>query len=366
MLVDLFDFELPKSNIALRPLDDRAASKLLMVDPSGAPVLSDHAFHQLTSLLQPGDLLVANDTRVIPSRLRGIRKADRGTAHIEVTLHMRLDPSRWLAFARPAKRLHVGDRINFSGEWAGGGNACFSGNLDALVEARGDAGEVTLAFDFAGSVLDDAIAAIGEMPLPPYIAGRRPTDKQDATDYQTVYAKHEGAVAAPTAGLHFTPELITDLRSAKIDICYLTLHVGAGTFLPIKVDDTDNHKMHAERGEISQELADQINETRKNGGRIVAVGTTSLRLLESAADKTGTIHPFSGPTDIFITPGYKFRAVDVLITNFHLPRSTLFMLVSAFSGTNCMKAAYNHAIESDYRFYSYGDACLIFPEKDPS
>ncbi|MBL4757894.1 MAG: tRNA preQ1(34) S-adenosylmethionine ribosyltransferase-isomerase QueA, partial [Rhizobiales bacterium] len=214
----------------------------------------------------------------------------------------------------------------------------------------------------AGSVLDDAIAAIGEMPLPPYIAGRRPTDKQDATDYQTVYAKHEGAVAAPTAGLHFTPELITDLRNAKIDICYLTLHVGAGTFLPIKVDDTDNHKMHAERGEISQELADQINETRKNGGRIVAVGTTSLRLLESAADETGTIHPFSGATDIFITPGYKFRAVDVLITNFHLPRSTLFMLVSAFSGTNCMKAAYNHAIESDYRFYSYGDACLLLPD----
>ena len=355
MRVGLFDFELPQSRIALRPLDDRASSKLLTVDPSGTPVLSDHAFRDLPKLLRSGDLLVANNTRVIPARLQGVRNDARGLASIEVTLHMRLDQSRWLAFARPAKRLRVGDRISFASE----GTVCLAGNLDANVEAKGEGGEVTLAFDFAGSVLDNAIAEAGEMPLPPYIAGKRATDKHDETDYQTVFADTDGAVAAPTAGLHFTPELIADIESAGIEIRYLTLHVGAGTFLPVKVDDTTQHKMHAEWGEISRNLAVRINETRRAGGRIVAVGTTSLRLIESATDDNGITTAYAGTTDIFITPGYQFRGIDMLVTNFHLPRSTLFMLVSAFSGIDCMKDAYKHAINTGYRFYSYGDACLL-------
>ncbi len=359
MRVDLFDFELPPSSIALRPPDDRASSRLLCVDPDGSPGLADHVFRDLSRLLRPGDLLVANDTRVIPARLRGVRHGERGSANIEVTLHMRLDPCRWRAFARPAKRLRVGDRVRF----AGTGAACFAGNLDAGIEARGEGGEVTLAFDFSGSVLDDAIAAAGEMPLPPYIAGKRATDKRDEADYQTVYAARDGAVAAPTAGLHFTPELIEDLARAGIDTGYLTLHVGAGTFLPVKADDTADHRMHSEWGEISQNLADRLNNTRQAGGRIVAVGTTALRLIESATDKTGTTGAFSGTTDIFMTPGYRFRGVDLLVTNFHLPRSTLFMLVSAFSGLECMKEVYRYAVEEGYRFYSYGDACLLSPAK---
>lgn len=359
MRVDLFDFELPPSCIALRPPEDRASSKLLCVDPNRSPGLTDHIFGDLSDLLKPGDLLIANDTRVIPARLRGVRHAERGSANIEFTLHMRLDSSRWRAFARPAKRLQVGDRIRFSGS----GTACFADNLDAFVDSRGEGGEITLAFDFSGSVLDAAIAAAGEMPLPPYIAGKRATDKRDEVDYQTVYAARDGAVAAPTAGLHFTPELINNIERAGIEIGYLTLHVGAGTFLPVKAEDTADHKMHSEWGEISQSLADKINKTRQAGGRIVAVGTTALRLIESATNETGTTSAFSGTTDIFMTPGYKFRGVDMLITNFHLPRSTLFMLVSAFSGLDCMKAAYQYAVEEGYRFYSYGDACLLSPAK---
>jgi len=359
MRVDRFDFELPQSSIALRPVGGRASSRLLCVDPGGSPVLSDHIFRDLSSLLREGDLLVANDTRVIPARLRGVRIAERGSANIEITLHMRLAPSRWCAFARPAKRLQVGDRIRFSGA----GAVCLAGNLDAGVEARGEGGEVTLAFDFSGSVLDDAIAAAGEMPLPPYIAAKRAIDARDETDYQTVYAAKDGAVAAPTAGLHFTPELIADLEQRGIGIGYLTLHVGAGTFLPVKADDTADHKMHSEWGEIDRHLADRINTTRAAGGRIVAVGTTSLRLIESATHKPGITDAFSGTTDIFISPGYQFRGVDMLVTNFHLPRSTLFMLVSAFSGVKCMKEAYRHAIDEGYRFYSYGDACLLSPAK---
>jgi S-adenosylmethionine:tRNA ribosyltransferase-isomerase len=359
MRVDLFDFELPASSIALRPSEDRASSRLLCIDPGGSPVLTGHVFRDLSRLLKPGDLMIANDTRVIPARLRGVRHAERGLANIEVTLHMRLDPSRWRAFARPAKRLQVGDRIRFAGESA----VCLAGNLDAIVEARGEGGEVTLAFDFSGNVLDDAIATAGEMPLPPYIAGKRATDRRDEADYQTVYATKDGAVAAPTAGLHFTLELIDDLRHAGIDTSYLTLHVGAGTFLPVKVDDTADHQMHSEWGEISQNLADKINKTRQAGGRIVAVGTTALRLIESATNETGTTRAFSGTTDIFMTPGYEFRGVDLLVTNFHLPRSTLFMLVAAFSGLECMKDAYQYAVEEGYRFYSYGDACLLSPAK---
>jgi S-adenosylmethionine:tRNA ribosyltransferase-isomerase len=354
MKVDLFDFDLPDERIALRPAEPRDSSRLLVVRPDGA--LADRTVRDLPGLLRPGDALVFNDTKVIPAQLRGIRRRGEASAHIDATLHMRVAPDRWLAFLRPGKRVVEGDRISFGHD----GNACFLGVLDATVVEKREAGEALLAFDLSGAFLDEALHAVGHIPLPPYIASKRDDDARDLTDYQTVYAREEGAVAAPTAGLHFTPELFAALNSAGIERHFVTLHVGAGTFLPVKADDTADHKMHAETGTVSAETAAALNAVHARRGRIVAVGTTSLRLLESATDEQGHMGAWSGATSIFITPGYRFRAVDVLMTNFHLPRSTLFMLVSAFSGLDTMRAAYAHAIENGYRFYSYGDAGLLF------
>jgi S-adenosylmethionine:tRNA ribosyltransferase-isomerase len=358
MRTDLFDFELPPGSIALRPASPRDSAKMLVVQPDG--VLRDGIIGNLPGWLEAGDQLVVNDTKVISAQLKGRRIGRDTEPKIEATLIKRLDGSRWQALVRPAKKLSPGDVIRFGNE----GRVCLLGHLDAEVEAKGEDGEVTLSFSFHGPTLDQAIADLGSPPLPPYIASKRAPDERDASDYQTMFAESEGAVAAPTAGLHFTPALEAALRQRGVGIIRLTLHVGAGTFLPVKVDDTDAHRMHAEWGSISRGSADALNAARANGGRIVAVGTTSLRLLESAAAADGTIEPFEGDTAIFITPGYRFRAVDILLTNFHLPRSTLFMLVSAFSGLDTMKRAYAHAIAAGYRFYSYGDACLLFRAPD--
>ncbi|MCK5576375.1 MAG: tRNA preQ1(34) S-adenosylmethionine ribosyltransferase-isomerase QueA [Sphingomonadales bacterium] len=341
MLVSDFDFELPKERIALYPAEPRDSARMLVVGEGGH--MADEGVRDLLSHLRSGDVLVMNDTRVIPARLKG----KRGEAKIEVTLHKRIDNSTWAVFARPAKKLRVGDEVNFDGL------------LADVVEKR-DAGEVILRFQ-----TDDAMSAIegvGEMPLPPYIASQRIEGNEDKATYQTVYAREKGAVAAPTAGLHFTPELLEAIRAKGVEIVFLTLHVGAGTFLPVKVDDVKDHKMHAEWGEITPDNAEKLNKARSQGRRIVAVGTTSLRLLESAASDDGVVHPFKDETAIFITPGYRFKAVDLLMTNFHLPKSTLFMLVSAFAGADEMKAAYGHAIDNGYRFYSYGDASLLYPK----
>jgi len=361
MRTDLFDFELPPERIALRPLAPRDAARLLVVRPAGAPPFSDQIVSDLPGLLRPGDVLVVNDSKVIPARLAG-RRIGRGAAEpaIEATLHQRLDGARWLAFVKPGKRLAVGDVVRFGSE----GEVCFLGELDATVEAKGEGGEVTLAFAFHGAVLDQAIEERGAMPLPPYIAARRQADARDREDYQTMFAKQEGAVAAPTAGLHFTAELVAALAARGIALHRVTLHVGAGTFLPVKSADTADHRMHAERGSVGRATADALNAARRAGGRLVAVGSTSLRLIESASAEDGTIHPFEGETAMFITPGYRFRAVDVMMTNFHLPRSTLFMLVSAFCGLEVMQRAYAHAVAMGYRFYSYGDACLLFRALD--
>jgi S-adenosylmethionine:tRNA ribosyltransferase-isomerase len=354
--VDLFDFDLPDERIALRPARPRDAARLLVVKPRGP--FGDRHVGDLPGLLRAGDMLVLNNTKVIPAELRGERVRDGAAAGIGATLIKRIDPSRWQALVRGAKKLGPGDRVRFG---APNDAACLIAGLDATVEAKGEAGEVTLAFDLAGPPLDEAIAAIGHMPLPPYIAGKRAEDAEDRRDYQTVYATQEGAVAAPTAGLHFTDALFARLKDAGIGWRTLTLHVGAGTFLPVKAEDTAAHAMHAEWGTIPAETADALNAARVAGGRIVALGTTSLRLLESATGEDGKIQPFAGETSIFITPGYRFRAVDSLMTNFHLPRSTLFMLVSAFAGRERMRAAYAHAIATGYRFYSYGDASLLWP-----
>jgi S-adenosylmethionine:tRNA ribosyltransferase-isomerase len=357
MRTDLFDFELPAERIALRPAAPRDAARLLVVRPGAAPVLDDRSVRDLPQLLRPGDALVVNDSKVIPARLSG-RRIGRGEAEpaIEATLHQRLDGARWRAFVKPAKRLAPGDVVRFGTE----GKVCFLGQLDATVEDKGEGGEVTLAFAFHGAVLDQALEERGTMPLPPYIAARRETDERDRVDYQTMFAQQEGAVAAPTAGLHFTPELVAVLQARDIALHRVTLHVGAGTFLPVKAADTADHRMHGERGSVSAETAAALNGVRRAGGRVVAVGSTSLRLLESAAGEDGMIRPFAGETAMFITPGYRFRDVDVMMTNFHLPRSTLFMLVAAFCGLEVMRAAYAHAIAGGYRFYSYGDACLLF------
>jgi S-adenosylmethionine:tRNA ribosyltransferase-isomerase len=352
--VDLFDFELPEDRIALRPAEPRDAARLLVVRP-GNP-FDNRGVRDLPELLLPGDVLVFNDTKVIPAQLKGIRQRGEAVAQVDATLHMRTAPDRWLAFLRPAKRVAAGDRIRFGHE----GSACFLGALDATVVEKGEAGEALLAFDMSGAVLDEALHAVGHIPLPPYIASKRPDDERDRVDYQTIYARDEGAVAAPTAGLHFTPELFAALDKRGIERRFVTLHVGAGTFLPVKADDTKDHRMHAEVRHISEETASALNASRARGGRIIAVGTTSLRLLESAAREDGKIEPWFGPTDIFITPGYRFRTADALMTNFHLPRSTLFMLVSAFAGLETMHAAYRYAVERGYRFYSYGDASLLF------
>jgi S-adenosylmethionine:tRNA ribosyltransferase-isomerase len=354
MRTDLFDFELPSERIALRPVRPRDSARLLAVGSDGS--LRDSVVSELPGWLKAGDQLVVNDTKVIAAQLSGRRIGRATEPKIEATLIKRLDGSRWQALARPARKLAEGDVIRFGNE----GKVCLLGHLDAEVEAKGAEGEVTLSFSFHGPALDQAISDLGATPLPPYIASKRTPDERDAADYQTMFAANEGAVAAPTAGLHFTPALEAALRARGVEINRLTLHVGAGTFLPVKVEDTAEHRMHAEWGTVSAETARKLNEARARGGRIVAVGTTSLRLLESAAHDDGTIQPFAGETSIFITPGYRFRAVDILLSNFHLPRSTLFMLVSAFSGLDAMKQAYSHAIASSYRFYSYGDACLLF------
>lgn len=356
MRVDLFDFDLPEERIALRPARPRDAARLLVVAPGGR--FEDRVVRDLPEILRPGDVLVLNDTKVIAAELHGERLRDGNMARVSATLIERLGPSRWLALAKPGKRLSPGDHIRFG---AVNDNACLVAGVDARVEGKGDDGTVTLAFDFAGPILDEAVDALGHMPLPPYIAGRRAEDEADRTDYQTVFAREEGAVAAPTAGLHFTDDLFAGLAAKGIDRHMVTLHVGAGTFLPVKSDDTADHKMHAEFGHVSAATADALNAARARGGRVVAVGTTSLRLLESAVDDAGVIRPFAGSTALFIVPGFRFRAVDLLITNFHLPRSTLFMLVAAFAGRETMLSAYSHAINSGYRFYSYGDASLLFP-----
>lgn len=349
MRVDDFDFELPQERIALRPVKPGDQARLLEVQPSGSS-LSDHKVEDLTRLLKAGDVLVFNDTRVIPARLTGVR-IGRGdtTPGIEVTLHKRIDEKQWLAFAKPGRKVIEGDVIAFGAEQS----------LKANVLNKGEGGEITLSFEVSQNGFEADLAEVGVMPLPPYIASKRAPDENDLTDYQTMFAAKPGAVAAPTAGLHFTDRLMNALADMGVGREIVTLHVGAGTFLPVKVDDTDNHKMHAEWGEVTEETAERLNAARKAGGRVIAVGTTSLRLLESAAGEDKIIRPFSGDTDIFITPGYRFRAVDQLITNFHLPRSTLFMLVSAFSGLETMKKAYAHAIKNNYRFYSYGDASLL-------
>ena len=351
MKVDAFDFELPPERIALRPAVPREQAKLLVVTPADG--LGDHVVADLPQILRAGDVLVFNNTKVIPASLEGVRLNRHGTTpKISILLHQRLDQNRWKAFAKPAKKLEKSDQVRF-GE-----------KLDAEIEAKGDAGEITLRFALSGPELDAAIAETGTMPLPPYIGGKRAQDEQDRKDYQTIYAEKEGAVAAPTAGLHFTPNLMAKLDEAGIQREFVTLHVGAGTFLPVKADDTRDHKMHSEWGEVSADIAARLNQAKADGRRVIAVGTTSLRLLESAALATGALQGFSGATDIFITPGFKFKAIDGLMTNFHLPRSTLFMLVSAFSGLETMQSAYAHAIAQNYRFYSYGDASLLWPAHD--
>ena len=329
-----FDFDLPDDRIALRPARPRDSARLLVVSPDQA--LRDLAVADLPGELRAGDVLVLNDTRVIPARLTGVRLRDESRVAVEATLHRRLSSSRWTAFMRPGKRLAEGDRIVF-GESSD--RACLLGALDATVTGKGEGGEVTLSFDLAGPDLDAAIAERGEMPLPPYIAAKRAEDEQDRADYQTVYAEEDGSVAAPTAGLHFTPELFARLKARGVTTEFVTLHVGAGTFLPVKTEAVAEHRMHPEWGEVDAATAERVNAVRRAGGRIVCVGTTSLRLLESATGEDGVVRPFEGETAIFITPGYRFRAADGLMTNFHLPRSTLFMLVSAFAGLDAMKQA---------------------------
>ncbi|MEL7542527.1 MAG: tRNA preQ1(34) S-adenosylmethionine ribosyltransferase-isomerase QueA [Pseudomonadota bacterium] len=356
MDVDLFDFELPEERIALRPAEPREAARLLCVPvhvPGGCGAFDDRRIEDLPDLLTPGDVLVVNDTRVIAGALEGTRQRGDATARITANLLHRVDGRTWAVLLRPAKKVAIGETIAFSR----------TGEADAAVEAqvieKSDGGLVTLMFEDDGDALDRAMERIGHMPLPPYIARKRPQDSHDRDDYQTMFARERGAVAAPTAGLHFTPELLDALAARGITRETVTLHVGGGTFLPVKAADTDAHVMHAEWGHIETGVADRLNRARREGRRIVAIGTTSLRLLESAVGADGLMHAFRGETDIFMTPGYAFKAVDVLLTNFHLPRSTLFMLVAAFSGLARMKQAYAHAIASDYRFYSYGDACLL-------
>ncbi len=344
MRVDLFDFDLPPENIALRPASPRDSARLLAAaGPSG---IEDRTVRDLPSLLRAGDMLVFNDTRVIPAQLEG----RRGEARIGATLHKRIGLRQWQAFLRNAKRVREGDRIEFGA------------GVTAIAGARDEDGGVTLEFEGEEPV-EILLERAGTMPLPPYIASKRPTDEQDRSDYQTMFAREDGAVAAPTAALHFTPELMDAIAAAGVLTQTLTLHVGAGTFLPVKAQDTDDHRMHAEWGRIDAAAADRLNAARAAGGRLIAVGTTSLRLLESAAGEDGVIRPFADETRIFITPGYRFRAVDGLMTNFHLPKSTLFMLVSALMGRERMQAIYAHAIAQGYRFYSYGDSSLLLPEK---
>ena len=349
-----FDFDLPEDRIALRPAAPRDAARMLRVGAGG--VLADLTVADLPGELRAGDVLVVNDTRVIPARLKGRRVREASNIAVEATLHRRLSPSRWAAFMRPGKKLAPGDRVTF-GETSD--RACLLGALDATVVEKGEGGEVVLAFDLSGPDLDAAIYERGEMPLPPYIAAKRAQDDRDRSDYQTVYARADGSVAAPTAGLHFTPDLLARLAARGVTIHYVTLHVGAGTFLPVKTDDVAAHRMHPEYGEVSAGTAQALNAARAAGGRSWAVGTTSVRTLESAADASGVLHAGSADTRIFLRPPYEFRATDRIITNFHLPRSTLIMLVAAFAGYDLTMRAYRDAVAEGYRFYSYGDAMVI-------
>jgi len=342
MKTDLFDFNLPPERIATRPVNPRDSARMLVVNHQD---INDSHVLNLPDFLDEGDVMVFNNTRVIPARLQGTR----GEASIEITLHKAAGDNLWWVFARPGKKLRKDDRVIFANDFS------------AIVKEKLPTGEIQLQFE--SNNLFDCLNRYGSMPLPPYM--RRSAQADDKQNYQTVYAQRDGAVAAPTAGLHFTGNLLEALRKKKIKQVFVTLHVGAGTFLPVKAEDTKDHKMHSEYAEITQEAANIINEAKQSGKRIVAVGTTSLRTLESAADENGRLHSFSGETDIFITPGYKFRIVDMLMTNFHLPRSTLFMLVSAFSGLETMQKAYEHAIAQHYRFYSYGDACLLYRQNFP-
>jgi S-adenosylmethionine:tRNA ribosyltransferase-isomerase len=346
MKLSEFDFDLPETHIALRPVTPRDAARLLLVEAGGA--LSDLCVRDLPDLLEPGDALVFNDTRVIPARLSGERVRGEHVTAVEATLLKRLDGARWTALMKPGRRLAPGDTLRFGGD------------LTGVVESKSDEGQVTVAFDLSGADLDAAIATQGHMPLPPYIAAKRAEDARDHEDYQTVYARVKGSVAAPTAGLHFTPSLLDALAARGVSAHFVTLHVGAGTFLPVKTDDVSDHRMHPEWGEVSAATAQALNTVKAAGRRIVCVGTTALRLIESATLEDGVVAPFADETSIFITPGYRFRAADGLMTNFHLPRSTLFMLVSAFAGRETMKRAYAHAINTGYRFYSYGDASLLW------
>jgi S-adenosylmethionine:tRNA ribosyltransferase-isomerase len=357
MLVSDFDFDLPEHLIALHPAEPRDSARLLLVDPKDG--LADHHIPDLLWLLRDGDVLVVNDTRVLPAELRGTRIRGENRAGVSFNLHKRVDAHTWRAFARPAKKLALLDELQL-----GNGN---SDELKARVAGKGDTGEVTLEFELGGARLDEAIKSHGAMPLPPYIGAKRGVEERDLVDYQTVYAANDGAVAAPTAGLHFTQSLLQQLSDKGVTIERVTLHVGAGTFLPMKAENTEDHVMHAEWGELTQATVERINAKRAVGGRVIAVGTTSLRLLETASRATGTLQPFIGDTDIFITPGFRFHTVDALMTNFHLPKSTLFMLVSAFAGMDAMKNAYAHAIREGYRFYSYGDSSLLLrAEQDES
>jgi S-adenosylmethionine:tRNA ribosyltransferase-isomerase len=344
MDVSLFDFDLPEELIALRPAVPRDSARMLVVWPNGR--LEHRHVRDLPDYLKAGDALLLNDTKVIPARLHGTRVRAGGPAKIEVLLHRRLSEDRYSVLARPARKLAVGDILAF-------------GDLKAEVTVRGEGGQAEICFGLSGAALDDAVASLGEMPLPPYIAGRRQADTRDRSDYQTTFAREKGSVAAPTAGLHFTPELFAALERKEVASETVTLHVGLGTFLPVTGQDTSQHRMHAEHATLGPAVAARLNAVHGQGGRIAAIGTTSLRTLESAATLDGLIHPFEGDTDIFITPGYRFKAADLLLTNFHLPRSTLFMLVSAFMGLDLMRAAYAQAVTQGYRFYSYGDACLL-------
>ena len=360
MRVSDFDFDLPEKLIALHPAEPRDSARLLVVDPKVG--LSDRHIPDLLWLLKPGDVLVVNDTRVLPAELKGTRIRGENRANVSFNLHKRVDAHTWRAFARPAKKLAILDHLEL-----GNGQA---DALTARVAGKGETGEVTLEFTLGGAQLDEAIKSHGAMPLPPYIGAKRGVEERDLVDYQTVYAAEDGAVAAPTAGLHFTESLLQQIADKGVTIERVTLHVGAGTFLPMKAEDTDDHVMHSEWGEIDQATVERIHVKKALGGRVIAVGTTSLRLLETASRKTGTLQPFMGDTDIFITPGFRFATVDALMTNFHLPKSTLFMLVSAFAGMDMMKQAYAHAIADGYRFYSYGDSSLLLradlPEDDDS
>ena len=351
MRLDEFDFDLPEELIALRPAKPRRASKLLVAPGAASPTIVDSAVEQLADYLIPGDIMVFNDTSVIPARLSGQRRRETadgsGVAAIEATLLKRLDDRTWRTLAKPGKRLKEGDRITFSDA------------LTAEVASKGEGGAVDLRFDSAGAKLDTAILTTGAMPLPPYIASRRPPDEQDRQDYQTIFAERPGAVAAPTASLHFDDTVVAALEARGVLSARLTLHVGGGTFLPIKSETITDHAMHSEWGEITPEAAETINAARAAGGRLIAAGTTALRLLESAVDADGRIHPFCGETDIFIKPGHRFHSAEALMTNFHLPKSSLFVLVAAFMGLERMQALYAHAIEQRYRFYSYGDASLL-------